>query len=91
MRWNLPGALLAALALAAPATVQAQGGPNLTSTTVVQGREFVWDMAFLPDGTMFFTEKCRGLSVRLPSGRNAMSQTNSRPCTTVALVRFGPP
>jgi glucose/arabinose dehydrogenase len=47
---------------------QAQGGPNLTSTTIVQGREFVWDMAFLPDGTMFFTEKCRGLSVRLPSG-----------------------
>jgi glucose/arabinose dehydrogenase len=27
-----------------------------------------WDMAFLPDGTMFFTEKCRGLSVRAPSG-----------------------
>ncbi|NCV64613.1 MAG: hypothetical protein EBW49_12020, partial [Betaproteobacteria bacterium] len=25
-------------------------------------------MAFLPDGTMFFTEKCKGLSVRLPSG-----------------------
>lgn len=72
MRWNPPGALtsafLAALALASPAAVQAQGGPNLTSTTVVQGREFVWDMAFLPDGTMFFTEKCRGLSVRLPSG-----------------------
>ncbi|WP_267253640.1 PQQ-dependent sugar dehydrogenase [Noviherbaspirillum malthae] len=25
-------------------------------------------MAFLPDGTMFFTEKCNGLSVRTPSG-----------------------
>ena len=25
-------------------------------------------MAFLPDGTMFFTEKCKGLSVRLPDG-----------------------
>ena len=25
-------------------------------------------MAFLDDGTMFFTEKCKGLSVRLPSG-----------------------
>ncbi|NBY32841.1 MAG: PQQ-dependent sugar dehydrogenase, partial [Betaproteobacteria bacterium] len=25
-------------------------------------------MAFLQDGTMFFTEKCGGLSVRLPSG-----------------------
>jgi glucose/arabinose dehydrogenase len=25
-------------------------------------------MAFLPDGTMFFTEKCHGLSVRQPNG-----------------------
>ena len=33
-----------------------------------QQAESPWDMAFLPDGTMFFTEKCRGLSVRLPSG-----------------------
>jgi glucose/arabinose dehydrogenase len=27
-----------------------------------------WDMAFLPNNTMFFPEKCKGLSVRLPSG-----------------------
>jgi hypothetical protein len=27
-----------------------------------------WDIAFLEDGTMFFTEKCLGLSVMLPSG-----------------------
>lgn len=27
-----------------------------------------WDMSFLKDGTMFFTEKCKGLSVRLPAG-----------------------
>ena len=33
-----------------------------------QKAESPWDMAFLPDGTMFFTEKCKGLSVRLPSG-----------------------
>ena len=46
----------------------AQEAPNLTNTTVLSGRELIWDMAFLPDGTMFFTEKCRGLSVRLPSG-----------------------
>jgi aldose sugar dehydrogenase len=26
-------------------------------------------MAFLKDGTMFYTEKCKGLSVRLPSGK----------------------
>ena len=27
-----------------------------------------WDLAFAPDGAMFFTEKCRGLSVRRPDG-----------------------
>lgn len=42
--------------------------PNLTSTTVLTKLENPWDMAFLPNGAMFFTEKCHGLSVRLPSG-----------------------
>ncbi len=42
--------------------------PRLTHTSVLSGLDNPWDMAFLPDGTMFFTEKCRGLSVRLPSG-----------------------
>jgi len=69
LRFTVPGVLLAAAVLSAPALVQSQtAAPNLTSTTVVSGREFTWDMAFLPDGAMFFTEKCRGLSVRLPSG-----------------------
>jgi glucose/arabinose dehydrogenase len=54
----------------------------LVATTVVSGpalalsvkaepfqqTESPWDMAFLKDGTMFFTEKCKGLSVRLPNG-----------------------
>lgn len=35
---------------------------------VFQESESPWDMAFLPDNTMFFTEKCKGLSVRLSSG-----------------------
>ena len=42
--------------------------PNLTATAVLSKLENPWDMAFLPDGSMFFTEKCHGLSVRLPSG-----------------------
>lgn len=46
-------------------TVQA---PNLSATTVLSKLSNPWDMAFLPDGTMFFTEKCKGLSVRMPSG-----------------------
>lgn len=44
------------------------GVPGLSYTTVLSELDNPWDMAFLPDGTMFFTEKCRGLSVRLPSG-----------------------
>ena len=35
---------------------------------VFQQTENPWDMAFLPNNTMFFTEKCKGLSVRMPSG-----------------------
>ena len=33
-----------------------------------QQAELPWDMAFLKDGTMFFTEKCKGLSGRLRNG-----------------------
>ena len=35
---------------------------------VFQESESPWDMAFLPNNTMFFTEKCKGLSVRMPNG-----------------------
>ena len=45
-----------------------QVAPTLTRTTLMSGRSEPWDLGFLPDGTMFFTEKCRGLSVRMPSG-----------------------
>ncbi|HEV2602613.1 MAG TPA: PQQ-dependent sugar dehydrogenase [Microvirga sp.] len=63
-------ALLASLALSGTAVAQSSGGtPSLTSTTVLKDRdEVIWDMAFLPDGAMFFTERCGGLSVRLASG-----------------------
>lgn len=36
--------------------------------TFMSGLDRPWDMAFLADGTMFFTEKCSGLSVRMPNG-----------------------
>lgn len=42
--------------------------PQITVTEVLTNRTGPWDMAFLPDMTMFFTEKCNGLSVRLPDG-----------------------
>ncbi|MEL6586273.1 MAG: PQQ-dependent sugar dehydrogenase, partial [Pseudomonadota bacterium] len=60
---------LAAATLLAASTAFA--GPNTTSLShevVLSGLSDPWDMAFLEDGTMFFTEKCQGLSVRMPSG-----------------------
>lgn len=63
-RW-LPASLIAVAALL--------GATSATAQVTVKAEEFLktespWDMAFLPDGTMFFTEKCKGVSVRLPSG-----------------------
>lgn len=63
-------ACLAALPLllgaAAPASAEA---PKLARTVVVSGLQEPWDIAFTPDGAMLFTEKCRGLTARLPDGR----------------------
>ena len=42
--------------------------PTLTRAVVVSGLSNPWDLAFLPDGSMLFTEKCRGLSVRHADG-----------------------
>ncbi len=43
--------------------------PTIKSSAVMTGLDNPWDMAFLPDGTMFFTEKCKGLSVRTKDGK----------------------
>jgi glucose/arabinose dehydrogenase len=42
--------------------------PALTRTVVLCGRTSPWDIAVLPDGTIFFTERCLGLSVRHTDG-----------------------
>ena len=42
--------------------------PNLSTEVTIDKLELPWDMAFTSNGTMFFTEKCKGLSVKLPSG-----------------------
>ncbi len=34
----------------------------------MSGLQNPWDLAFTPDGTMLYTEKCRGLSARLANG-----------------------
>jgi aldose sugar dehydrogenase len=59
--------VLASAGLIAAGTATA-AAPNLSATPILTKLENPWDMAFLPDGAMFFTEKCHGLSVRLPSG-----------------------
>jgi aldose sugar dehydrogenase len=48
---------------AAPAAI-----PSLSHAVVLTKLDSPWDMAFLPNGTMFFTEKCLGLSVRQTNG-----------------------
>ncbi|MCY7314337.1 MAG: PQQ-dependent sugar dehydrogenase [Rubrivivax sp.] len=50
-----------------PAGVQPTA-PGLTHTPVLTKLESPWDMAFVANGTMFFTEKCHGLSVRQTNG-----------------------
>ncbi|MEM9845062.1 MAG: PQQ-dependent sugar dehydrogenase [Pseudomonadota bacterium] len=57
-----------AFAVLGASTALAQSGPSLSHEVVLDGLESPWDMAFLDDGTMFYTEKCDGLSVRMPSG-----------------------
>ena len=42
--------------------------PVLTRSVVLSGLSGPWDVAFLADGGMLFTEKCRGLSVRSSDG-----------------------
>jgi glucose/arabinose dehydrogenase len=56
---------VAALAAAMPALA---AGPTVSHEVVLSDLSNPWDMAFLADGTMFFTEKCDGLSVLMPSG-----------------------
>jgi glucose/arabinose dehydrogenase len=68
-RVKLARCLLVACAGAVLASVAGAQVPGLTGTKVMTKLENPWDMAFLPDGTMFFTEKCKGLSVRQSSGK----------------------
>lgn len=45
--------------------------PSLTRTVVDSGLSNPWDIAFAADGTMFYTERCAGLSVRRTNGTRA--------------------
>lgn len=53
----------------APSPTPAPAAPTLSRATVMSGIQEAWDFAFAPDGqTIFFTERCRGLSVRMANG-----------------------
>lgn len=66
----LPLALVAcAIPPAATTSGTSSGIPTLTHTPLLTKLDSPWDMAFLSNGTMFFTEKCLGLSVRLADGK----------------------
>jgi aldose sugar dehydrogenase len=65
----LPCAILASATFSVLTSAVAQpAAPGLTHANVLTKLDAPWDMAFQPDGTMFFTEKCNGLSVRQTSG-----------------------
>lgn len=42
--------------------------PTLTREVVIGNLNLPWDVAVAPDGALFFTERCRGLSVRRTDG-----------------------
>lgn len=80
--------LIAVTALA-PATAAHAQGMNTTSLgheVVLDNLGIPWDMAFLDDGTMFFTEICQGLSVRMPDGtvNHLLGMQDSEDYATVA-------
>ncbi len=67
MKKSVVSYLPTALALAALLAAGSASALNVKAENFQQA-ESPWDMAFLKDGTMFFTEKCKGLSVRAPNG-----------------------
>ncbi|WP_422048641.1 PQQ-dependent sugar dehydrogenase [Shimia sp.] len=68
LRYQMSAAALAVGAVTMAAPAWAQNTTSLSHTVVLEDLENPWDMAFLDDGTMFYTEKCKGLSVLMPSG-----------------------
>lgn len=61
-------ASVAVMAVGASVGVLA-AAPTVTAEVVVDKLDSPWDVAFMKDGTMLFTEKCKGLSVRMPDGK----------------------
>ena len=59
----------ASMLFAGSVFAQAMNVPTIKAEQVMSGLENPWDMAFDSKGDMFFTEKCKGLSVRHADGK----------------------
>ena len=69
MKYSTCGSLVASAAVAivigsSVASAQGMDIPVLEATPVLEGLDSPWDMTVRADGTMFFTETCKGLSMR---------------------------
>ena len=58
----------ASMLFAGSVFAQAMNVPTIKAEQVMSGLENPWDMAFTNGGDMFFTEKCKGLSIRHKDG-----------------------
>ncbi len=67
-------------------TALATGTPTFNREVLMRGLQNPWDIAFAPDGTMFYTERSRGLSVRLANGT---ARVIFRPADMVAGEQCG--
>ena len=66
----LSAAIVSVVALmASPSNADTMGTPTINAKLMMKGLENPWDMAFTSGGDMFYTEKCKGLSVRTSSGK----------------------
>jgi glucose/arabinose dehydrogenase len=65
----LSAVIISAAALfSSAAQADTMGTPKISAMSILNGLENPWDMAFTSKGDMFFTEKCKGLSVKTKSG-----------------------
>ena len=64
----ISAALVGAALLASPVHADTMGTPTISAMSIHSGLENPWDLAFTKAGDMFYTEKCKGLSVKTKSG-----------------------
>ena len=61
-------AVSAAALFASSSNADTMNTPSISAMSIHSGLESPWDMAFTKSGDMFYTEKCKGLSVKTKSG-----------------------